>query len=89
MFDGVKQSKLTKPEKARFALVYMIAQDKSGLDVDNDSFLRIPYTYYNNKEDDSLYAKCMNYMGKCYQINFQLWFTVIDKLSYHSDNEAD
>ena len=49
ILNGVKSSDLSKSERARFALFYTIAQDKSGLDVDNDSLLRIAYTYYNNK----------------------------------------
>ena len=44
VLDGVNQFKLSKPEMARYALVYTIAQDKSGLDVDNDSLLIIAYT---------------------------------------------
>ena len=55
-------AKLGKTEKARYALVYTIAQDKSRLDVDNNSLLRTAYTYYNNQENDSLYAKCEYYM---------------------------
>ena len=69
VLDGVNQAKLGKAEMARYALVYTIAQDKSGLDVDNDSLLRTAYTYYNNREDDSLYAKCEYYMGKYYMLN--------------------
>lgn len=69
ILDGVKQSSLSKAERARYALVYTIAQDKSGLNVDNDSLLRIAYTYYNNRTDDSLYAKCEYYMGKYYMLN--------------------
>lgn len=48
VLNGVDQAKLGKAEMARYALVYTIAQDKSGLDVDNDSLLRTAYTYYNN-----------------------------------------
>lgn len=69
VLNGVNQKKLSKAEMARYALVYTIAQDKSGLDVDNDSLLRTAYTYYNNREDDSLYAKCEYYMGKYYLLN--------------------
>lgn len=69
VLDGVNQAKLGKAEMARYALVYTIAQDKSGLDVDNDSLLRTAYTYYNNREQDSLYAKCEYYMGKYYMLN--------------------
>ena len=69
VLNGVNQKKLGKAEMARYALVYTIAQDKSGLDVDNDSLLKTAYTYYNNREDDSLYAKCEYYMGKYYMLN--------------------
>ncbi|WP_223925513.1 hypothetical protein [Prevotella lacticifex] len=69
VLNGVDQAKLSKAEMARYALVYTIAQDKSGLDVDNDSLLRTAYTYYNNREQDSLYAKCEYYMGKYYMLN--------------------
>lgn len=69
VLNDINQKKLSKAEMARYALVYTIAQDKSGLDVDNDSLLRTAYTYYNNREDDSLYAKCEYYMGKYYMLN--------------------
>ena len=69
VLNGVDLAKLGKAEMARYALVYTIAQDKSGLDVDNDSLLRTAYTYYNNREQDSLYAKCEYYMGKYYMLN--------------------
>jgi hypothetical protein len=42
---------------ARYALIYSIAQDKSGLDVTNDSLLRIAYEYYSQHPEDSLYAR--------------------------------
>ncbi len=69
ILDHVNQHRLAKKEMARYALVYTIAQDKSGLDVDNDSLLDIAYTYYYSKPDDSLYAKCQYYMGKYYMLN--------------------
>lgn len=69
ILNGVEPAKLGKSEMARYALVYTIAQDKSGLDVDNDSLIRIAYTYYNNREDDSLYAMSEYYMGKYYMLN--------------------
>lgn len=69
ILDHVNQHRLAKKEMTRYALVYTIAQDKSGLDVDNDSLLDIAYTYYYSKPDDSLYAKCQYYMGKYYMLN--------------------
>ena len=53
---------------ARYALVYSIAQDKSGLDVTNDSLLRIAHEYYSQHPDDSLYARSQYYMGKYYAL---------------------
>ena len=48
---------------ARYALIYSIAQDKSGLDVTNDSLLHIAHEYYRQHPDDSLYARSQYYMG--------------------------
>ena len=45
--NHINKHRLATKELARFALVYTIAQDKSGIDVGNDSLLRIAYTYYN------------------------------------------
>lgn len=69
ILNHVNQHGLANREKARYALVYTMAQDKSGLDVDNDSLLRTAYTYYSVKPNDSLYAKCQYYMGKYYMLN--------------------
>lgn len=54
---------------ARYALIYSIAQDKSGQNVTNDSLLRIAHEYYSQHPDDSLYARSQYYMGK------YLWLT--------------
>lgn len=54
-------------EHAQYALFYSIAQDKSGLDVNKDTLLKIAYDYYKNKPNDSLYAKSNYYMGLYYQ----------------------
>ena len=69
VLNHVNQDGLSRKEMARYALVYTMAQDKSGLDVDNDSLLGDAYTYYYNKPNDSLYAKCLYYMGKYYMLN--------------------
>lgn len=84
ILNGVSQKNLSNSEKARYALVYTIAQDKSGLDVDNDSLLSKAYTYYYNRTDDSLYAKCMYYMGTYYLLNDSVE-KAIDCLSKSSD----
>lgn len=61
---------------ARYALIYSIAQDKSGLDVTNDSLLRIAHEYYSQHPGDSLYARSQYYMGK------YLWLTAQTDSAY-------
>ena len=53
---------------ARYALIYSIAQDKSGLDVSSDSLLRIANEYYSRHPEDSLYARSQYYMGLYYSL---------------------
>ena len=65
----VNQQGLGDSERARYSLIYTLAQDKSGLDVDKDSLLREAYDYYRERPEDSLYAKCQYYMGKYYMLN--------------------
>ena len=91
VLNGVNQAKLGKAEMARYALVYTIAQDKSGLDVDNDSLLRTAYTYFNNREQDSLYAKCEYYMGKYYMLNdsTELAMDCLQKAAVVSEKNGD
>ena len=72
ILNHLNEHRLANSEKARYALVYTMAQDKSGLDVDNDSLLRTAYTYYSAKPSDTLYAKCQYYMGKYYMLNDSL-----------------
>lgn len=72
VLQTLHHEKFSKKEDAKYALVYTIAQDKSGVDVDNDSLLRTAYTYYNSRPGDSLYAKCEYYMGKYYMLNGSL-----------------
>ena len=91
VLNGVNQAKLGKVDMARYALVYTIAQDKSGLDVDNDSLLRTAYTYFNNREQDSLYAKCEYYMGKYYMLNdsTELAMDCLQKAAVVSEKNGD
>ena len=91
VLNGVNQAKLGKAEMARYALVYTIAQDKSGQDVDNDSLLRTAYTYFNNREQDSLYAKCEYYMGKYYMLNdsTELAMDCLQKAAVVSEKNGD
>ena len=62
---------------ARYALIYSIAQDKSGLDVTNDSLLRIAHEYYSQHPSDSLYARSQYYMG--------LYYTLVDSTKQAED----
>lgn len=64
--NHIDQDELSEEEMAKYSLVYYMAQDKSGLDVDNDSLIRIAYDWYDAHQEDSLYALCLNYMGTYY-----------------------
>ena len=66
--NRIDQNELSESEMAKYALVYYMAQDKSGLDVDNDSLIRIAYDWYEKNQDDSLYAQSMYYMGEYYRL---------------------
>lgn len=67
--NRINQAKLSDEDMARYALTYYKAQDKSGLDVDNDSLIRIAYDWYESHQEDSLYASSLYYMGKYYLLN--------------------
>lgn len=69
LLKKVKYDELSEKDKAEYSLLFTMAQDKSGLDVDNDSLIRIAYDWYQQHQDDSLYAKCLYYMGKYYMLN--------------------
>lgn len=67
--NRINQGKLSDKDMAKYALTYYMAQDKSGLDVNNDSLIRIAYDWYGEHQDDSLYASSLYYMGKCFLLN--------------------
>lgn len=69
LLSKIDQTKLSDKDLALYSLVYTMAQDKSGFDVDNDSLLRNAYNWYLDKPTDSLYAKFEYYMGKYYSLN--------------------
>ena len=68
MLQTINRHSLRGETLARYALVYSIAQDKSGQDVANDSLLRIAHEYYCQHPDDSLYARSQYYMGLYYTL---------------------
>ena len=72
MLHTIDRRALPPAEKAYYALTYYLAQDKSGLDVANDSLIRVAYNYYAKFPKDSLYARCMYYMGFYYSLNDSL-----------------
>ena len=67
--NRINQGKLSDEDMAKYALIYYMAQDKSGLDVDNDSLIRIAYDWYGEHPADSLYATTLYYMGKYFLLN--------------------
>ena len=69
LLNKIDQTQLSEKAIALYSIAYTMAQDKSGIDVDNDSLLRNAYNWYNGKPADSLYAKCEYYMGKYYALN--------------------
>ena len=72
MLHTIDRRSLPPAEKAYYALTYYLAQNKSGLDVANDSLIRVAYNYYAKFPKDSLYARCMYYMGFYYSLNDSL-----------------
>ena len=76
---------------ARYALIYSIAQDKSGLDVTSDSLLRIAHEYYSQHPDDSLYARSQYYMGLylCLTAQMDSAYSYLLKAKTASEEEKD
>ena len=68
LLQSIPRKSLRGETLARYALIYSMAQDKSGLDVTSDSLLRIAYEYYYRHPDDSLYARSQYYMGLYYSL---------------------
>jgi len=52
-----------------YCLAYTMAQDKSGMDVDNDSLIRIAYLAYAEVPQSQYYSRSQYYMGKYYALN--------------------
>ena len=77
LLQSIPRKSLRGETLARYALIYSMAQDKSGLDVTSDSLLRIAYEYYYRHPDDSLYARSQYYMG--------LYFSLVDSTKQAED----
>ena len=91
MLQTIDRHSLRGEPIARYALIYSIAQDKSGLDVTNDSLLRIAHEYYSQHPDDSLYARSQYYMGKYLHLTAQTdsAYTCLLKAKTTSEEEKD
>lgn len=68
VLSNIDKSRLHEDELARYALAYTWAQDKNGLNVADDSLIRIAFDYYDIYRRDSLYPRCAYYMGKYYYL---------------------
>ncbi len=91
MLQTINRHSLRGKTLARYALIYSIAQDKSGLDVTNDSLLRIAYEYYSLHPSDSLYARSQYYMGKYLWLTAQMdsAYTCLLKAKNTSEKKQD
>lgn len=77
ILSKIDKNSLSASVKARYALIYTIAQDKSGIDVKDDSLLSIARAYYDKREGDTLYGKFCYYQG--------LSFVLQDSLKHAED----
>lgn len=69
LLQSVSKKNMPAKDEAMYALVYTLAQDKSGLDVKSDSLIGAAYNWYKDKPADSLYSKCQYYMGRYFALN--------------------
>ena len=69
LLSSMNQTILSNHDLAMYSLAYTLAQDKSGINVDNDSLIRTAYEWYSKNPNDSLYSRCLYYMGKYYSLN--------------------
>lgn len=69
ILNGIDYRSFSEADKAYYSLVYTMAQDKSGLDVNKDSLLQYAKVYYDEHPSDSLYAKFCYYLGKYHHLN--------------------
>lgn len=69
VLSSIDRTMLSKSERARYGLLFTMAQDKSGLDVDMDTLIRFSYIYYKGMPDTKYYGLSQYYMGKYYMLN--------------------
>lgn len=91
LLNTIEESLLDTRDRATFALVYTMALDKSGQDVNNDSLIRQAYNHFIHQEDDTLYARCLYYMGKYYSLvdSLEMAKSCLEKAIKTASNQGD
>lgn len=69
LLDGIDREDLPQDELPAYCLAYTMAQDKSGLDVADDSLIRVAYDAYAETSLSQYYSRSQYYMGKYYALN--------------------
>ena len=69
LLSTVDRYSLSKSDRARYGLLFTMAQDKSGVDVDMDTLIRQSYIYYEGEPETKYYGLSQYYMGKYYFLN--------------------
>lgn len=69
LLSAIDKYGLSKEERARYGLLFTMAQDKSGLDLDMDTLIRSSYIYYKGMPETKYYGLSQYYMGKYYMLN--------------------
>ena len=69
LLSTVDRYSLSKSDRARYGLLFTMAQDKSGIDVDMDTLIRQSYIYYKGEPETKYDGLSQYYMGKYYFLN--------------------
>ena len=69
LLSTVDRYSLSKSDRARYGLLFTMAQDNSGIDVDMDTLIRQSYIYYKGEPETKYYGLSQYYMGKYYFLN--------------------
>ncbi len=91
LLDKISREELPAEELPAYCLTYTMAQDKSGIDVDNDSLIRIAYNSFDETSPSRYYTRSQYYMGKYYALNDSVekallcFSNAIENASTHQD----
>lgn len=69
ILSSIPKEELCKSILPVYCLAYTIALDKSGIDVDNDSLIRIAFESFADNTQGPYYSRAQYYMGKYYFLN--------------------